>query len=112
MSMFNLLAQKRFGPFFGVQFLGALNDNLFKNTMVILIAFRAATEAESGMLINLAAGLFILPLFETGAVGVAATLQLKNGDVPFGELSTPDGDPIMRGMGRVHRSRPGGPRGR
>ncbi len=63
MSMFNLLARKRFGPFFGVQFLGALNDNLFKNTMVILFAFRAANEAESGMLTNLAAGLFILPFF-------------------------------------------------
>ncbi|MDB5048437.1 MAG: putative acyltransferase family protein [Fibrobacteres bacterium] len=68
MSMFNLLAQRRFGPFFGVQFLGALNDNLFKNTMVIMIAFRAATEAESGMLINLAAGLFILPFFLFSAV--------------------------------------------
>ncbi|MDQ3001051.1 MAG: MFS transporter [Fibrobacterota bacterium] len=68
MSMFNLLAQKRFGPFFGVQFLGALNDNLFKNTMVIMIAFAAATEAESGMLINLAAGLFILPFFLFSAV--------------------------------------------
>ncbi len=66
--MFKLLIQKRFGPFFGVQFLGALNDNLFKNTMVILIAFRAATEAESGMLINLAAGLFILPFFLFSAV--------------------------------------------
>ncbi|HKP96699.1 MAG TPA: MFS transporter [Fibrobacteria bacterium] len=61
--MFKLLAQRRFGPFFGVQFLGALNDNLFKNTMVILFAFRAAGEAESGMLTNLAAGLFILPFF-------------------------------------------------
>ena len=66
--MFILLIQKRFGPFFGVQFLGALNDNLFKNTMVIMIAFRAATEAESGMLINLAAGLFILPFFLFSAV--------------------------------------------
>lgn len=63
MSMFDLLAKKRFGPLFGVQFLGALNDNLFKNTMVILFAFRAASEAESGMVTNLAAGLFILPFF-------------------------------------------------
>ena len=68
MNMFGLLFKKRFGPFFGVQFLGALNDNLFKNTMVILIAFRAASEAESGMLTNLAAGLFILPFFLFSAV--------------------------------------------
>lgn len=61
--MLKLLAQRRFGPLFGVQFLGALNDNLFKNTMVILFAFRAASEAESGLVTNLAAGLFILPFF-------------------------------------------------
>jgi len=63
MSLFNLLAKRRFGPFFTVQFLGALNDNIFKNTMLIMIAFRASSEAESGMLSNLGAGLFILPFF-------------------------------------------------
>ena len=63
MGMFKLLAQNRFGPFFGVQFLGALNDNLFKNTLVILFAFKAVSEAESGLVTNLAAGLFILPFF-------------------------------------------------
>lgn len=68
MSTFKLLTQRRFGPFFGVQFLGALNDNLFKNALVIMIAFRAASEAESGLLINLAAGLFILPFFLFSAV--------------------------------------------
>lgn len=68
MSTFKLLTEKRFGPFFGVQFLGALNDNLFKNALVIMIAFKAASEAESGLLINLAAGLFILPFFLFSAV--------------------------------------------
>ncbi len=38
------------------------------------------------------------PLFATGALGLSATLQLKNGDVPFRELSTPNGDQEMRGM--------------
>jgi 1-acyl-sn-glycerol-3-phosphate acyltransferase len=75
MSMFNLVVQRRFGPFFGVQFLGALNDNLFKNTMLIMFAFRAATEAESGLLTNLAAGLFILPFFLFS--GVAGQLSDK-----------------------------------
>lgn len=68
MSLFKLLSQRRFAPFFGVQFLGALNDNLFKNTMVILFAFKASSEAESGFLTNLAAGLFILPFFLFSAV--------------------------------------------
>ncbi len=46
MSAFKLLGQRRFLPFFVVQFLGALNDNLFKNAMVILIAFRKRSRAE------------------------------------------------------------------
>lgn len=41
-----------------------------------------------------------LPLFSTAALGLSATLQLKNGDVPFRELSTPNGDKTMRGMVR------------
>jgi 1-acyl-sn-glycerol-3-phosphate acyltransferase len=63
MGSFKLLGQRRFGPFFLVQFLGAFNDNLFKNSLVIMLAFKAASEAESGLILNLAAGLFILPFF-------------------------------------------------
>lgn len=55
---------KRFFPLFWVQFLGAFNDNLFKNALVMLITFRLAdTAEEAGLLITLAAGLFILPFF-------------------------------------------------
>lgn len=61
--MFSLLFSRRFGPFFLTQFLGALNDNLLKNGLVILVAFTAANESQSGQLSNLAAGLFILPFF-------------------------------------------------
>ena len=39
-----------------------------------------------------------VPLFETGALGVSATLQLKDGEVPFRELSTADGDHNLRGI--------------
>ena len=63
MSPFQLLGRRRFLPFFIVQFLGALNDNLFKNALVLLVAFQATSEARSGMLVNLAAGLFIVPFF-------------------------------------------------
>lgn len=55
---------KRFLPLFTVQFLGALNDNVFKNALVILLSFKLAkAPAEIGMLITLAAGIFILPFF-------------------------------------------------
>lgn len=39
-----------------------------------------------------------LPLFSTGALGLAATVQFKDGDVPFRELSTADGDHALRGI--------------
>lgn len=60
----NALLNRPFIAFFGVQFLGAFNDNLFKNALVMLITFRLSHSAEdTGLLITLAAGLFILPFF-------------------------------------------------
>lgn len=62
-GQFSLLFQARFGPFFGAQFLGAFNDNLFKTALVTVITFDAAswTSINVGLLNNLIAGLFILP---------------------------------------------------
>ncbi len=64
-SQFALLRQRRFGPFFATQFLGALNDNVFKQALVALLTFHAAslTTLDAGVLVNLANGLFILPFF-------------------------------------------------
>jgi 1-acyl-sn-glycerol-3-phosphate acyltransferase len=64
-SQFSLLASRRFGPFFGTQFLGAFNDNLFKNALVVLLTFQTAqwTSLAPELLANLAAGIFILPFF-------------------------------------------------
>jgi len=60
----SLLLNKSFYPLFWVQFLGAFNDNLFKNAMVMLITFKLTNSAaDTGLLITLAAGLFILPFF-------------------------------------------------
>ena len=60
-----LLGQRRFLPFFITQFFGAFNDNIFKNALIILIAFQGARfiEADADILINIAAALFILPFF-------------------------------------------------
>ena len=62
-SQFALLTQRRFAPFFGAQFLGAFNDNLFKTALVTAITFDASswTDLNVGLLNNLIAGLFILP---------------------------------------------------
>jgi 1-acyl-sn-glycerol-3-phosphate acyltransferase len=64
-NQFALLGERRFGPFFGTQFLGAFNDNVFKQALVTLIAFHGAQVLSMGTntLINLSAGLFILPFF-------------------------------------------------
>ncbi|QIL91542.1 MFS transporter [Microbulbifer sp. SH-1] len=61
-NQFALLSSRRFLPFFCTQSLGAFNDNVFKNALIVMIAFRLATD-EANFLINLAAGLFILPFF-------------------------------------------------
>jgi len=64
-SQFGLLKARRFAPFFGTQFLGAFNDNLFKNALIVLLTFQAAswTAIAPEVLTNLAAGIFILPFF-------------------------------------------------
>ena len=64
-SQFRLLGERRFAPFFGVQFLGALNDNVFKQALVILLAFQTTsfTSLRSDTLQNLAQALFVLPFF-------------------------------------------------
>ena len=65
MNQFGLLKHNRFLPLFCTQFLGALNDNVFKNAIVILIAFTLADQmgANASILVITAAGIFILPFF-------------------------------------------------
>ena len=62
---FSLLAKRRYGPLFVVQFLGAFNDNLFKFAMLFLANFTlyAADPGKAAMLATVATGLFILPYF-------------------------------------------------
>ena len=64
-SQFALLRSRRFAPFFFTQLLGAFNDNLFKNALLLLVAFSVTFQQgmDANLIINLAAGLFILPFF-------------------------------------------------
>ena len=64
-SQFSLLRHRRFLPFFLTQALGAFNDNVFKNALIILVAFHITglSSAQIDFYSNLAAGLFILPFF-------------------------------------------------
>lgn len=60
-----LLRVKRFLPLFITQFLGAFNDNVYKNALVIMITYQLSSELNMGadLVITIAAGLFILPYF-------------------------------------------------
>ncbi|MDJ0910749.1 MAG: MFS transporter [Woeseiaceae bacterium] len=64
-SQFRLLGQRRFAPFFVTQFLGALNDNVFRNGLVILVTFQGVQVLGMNVsqLANVAIILFILPFF-------------------------------------------------
>lgn len=59
----NLLSSKRFLPLFVTQFFTALNDNVYKQAVLLLLIFQAASVADGALYSNLAAGLFILPFF-------------------------------------------------
>ena len=62
-NQFDLLRQRRFAPFFWTQALGAGNDNIYKNALVIFVAYHAAhlTAIDANTLVNLAAAVFIAP---------------------------------------------------
>ncbi|MBR0233235.1 MAG: MFS transporter [Synergistaceae bacterium] len=64
-SQFSLLLTKRFMPMFLTQFLGAFNDNFFKSALMMLITYKLGDAAgiDSRILVNAAAGIFILPFF-------------------------------------------------
>ena len=70
MNQFTLLKERRFLPLFCTQFLGAFNDNIFKNAIVILVVFFFSEQIgwQSGVLVNIAAGIFILPFFLFSAI--------------------------------------------
>lgn len=62
-SQFRLLGERRFLPFFFTQALGAFNDNVYKNAVLLIVSYETAayTNLNPGVLNQIAAGLFILP---------------------------------------------------
>ncbi|WP_218723120.1 MFS transporter [Pseudomonas bubulae] len=62
-SQFSLLGKRRFLPFFVTQALGALNDNLFKQSLILAILYKLNIEGDRGIWVNLCALLFIVPFF-------------------------------------------------
>ncbi|NOZ43517.1 MAG: acyl-[ACP]--phospholipid O-acyltransferase [Alphaproteobacteria bacterium] len=61
-----MLRTKRFLPLFVTQFLGAFNDNVFKNALVFLITYKIAVDQgwdNVQVIVPLAGGIFIAPFF-------------------------------------------------
>ena len=64
-----LLKERRFLPLFVTQFLGAFNDNLFKQTMVLFATYRVFNDARVESNFNaLATGLSLIPFFLLSAL--------------------------------------------
>jgi 1-acyl-sn-glycerol-3-phosphate acyltransferase len=62
-SQFSLLGKRRFLPFFVTQSLGAFNDNVFKQSLILAILYKLNIDGDRTIWVNLCAMLFILPFF-------------------------------------------------
>ncbi|UNU73516.1 MFS transporter [Moraxella nasovis] len=69
-SQFSLFKHRRFSAMFFTQFLGAFNDNVFKQALILVLTYTAAAKLNVAvsLLNNLAALLFILPYFLFSAI--------------------------------------------
>ena len=80
-NQFELLAQRRFLPYFVVQLLGAFNDNVFRQAIIgligVMVLAGAMTGAERATYTQLAPAIFILPyfLFSATAGQIAEKLE-------------------------------------
>lgn len=64
-----LIRARRFLPLFITQLLGAFNDNLFKNAMVLFVVYEVYhSEAQEARFSALASAIFIIPFFLLSAL--------------------------------------------
>ncbi|MCB2063222.1 MAG: MFS transporter [Novosphingobium sp.] len=64
-----LLKSPRFLPLFVTQLLGAFNDNLFKNAMVLFVVYSVySSEAEEARFSAIASAIFVIPFFLLSAL--------------------------------------------
>jgi 1-acyl-sn-glycerol-3-phosphate acyltransferase len=83
-SQFSLFRERRFAPFFMVQALGALNDNIFKNALAAMLVFKGSQLGglNTDQLVNFSAMVFILPFFLFSALfGQFADKFEKSGQI-------------------------------
>jgi acyl-[acyl-carrier-protein]-phospholipid O-acyltransferase/long-chain-fatty-acid--[acyl-carrier-protein] ligase len=63
-----LMSSRRFAPLFWAQFCSALNDNVLKNALVIILLY-GATSGHGDALVTLAGAVFIFPFFILSGLG-------------------------------------------
>jgi acyl-[acyl-carrier-protein]-phospholipid O-acyltransferase/long-chain-fatty-acid--[acyl-carrier-protein] ligase len=63
-----LMTTRRFAPLFWAQFFSALNDNVLKNALVIILLYGAATS-HGDALVTVAGAVFIFPFFILSGLG-------------------------------------------
>ena len=63
-----LMSSRRFAPLFWAQFCAALNDNVLKNGLVIILLYGVATT-QGGTLVTVAGAVFIFPFFVLSGLG-------------------------------------------
>jgi acyl-[acyl-carrier-protein]-phospholipid O-acyltransferase/long-chain-fatty-acid--[acyl-carrier-protein] ligase len=63
-----LMSSRRFAPLFWAQFFSALNDNVLKNALVIILLYGAATS-HGDALVTVAGAVFIFPFFILSGLG-------------------------------------------
>src|SRR5579871_4226012 len=64
----DLMSSRRFAPLFWAQFCAALNDNVLKNALVIMLLYDAAT-GHGDALVTVAGAVFIFPFFILSGLG-------------------------------------------
>lgn len=80
MNYKTLFRSHYFAPIFWTQFLGAFNDNIYKNTLIILITYQSAaySNLSADILIPLSASVFILPFFLSWLVNLLINMRSQN----------------------------------
>jgi len=64
----DLMSSRRFAPLFWAQFCAALNDNVLKNALVIMLLY-GATTGHGDALVTVAGAVFIFPFFILSGLG-------------------------------------------
>ena len=63
-----LMSFRRFAPLFWAQFCSALNDNVLKNALVIILLY-SAVSGHADALVTVAGAVFIFPFFILSGLG-------------------------------------------